>query len=151
MTEGADDGLALEEIADCAWLLRFDDAISREVNERVHAAARALRSAALPGVVDIVPAYSSLAVVFDEPTVESRDALAERVYELAGLQRVERRDLQHVHRRPERLPHDRDASAGHQDLHLRQHAEPAAQLQLIASGPGRRRALPALAPGPFGV
>src|SRR5688572_24555269 len=75
--------LALEEIADCAWLLRFDGAISRDVNERVHAAARALRGAALPGVVDIVPAYSSLAVVFDEPTVESRDTLAERVYELA--------------------------------------------------------------------
>ena len=83
MSQGSDADLALEEIADCAWLLRFDDAISREVNERVHAAARALRSAALPGVVDIVPAYSSLAVLFDEPSVESRDALAERVYELA--------------------------------------------------------------------
>ena len=77
------DDVNLEEIADCAWLLRFDDSISREANERVHAAARALRGAALPGVVDIVPAYSSLAVVFDEPTVESRDALAERVYALA--------------------------------------------------------------------
>lgn len=78
-----DNHVALEEIADCAWLLRFDESISREVNERVHAAARALRGAALPGVVDVVPAYSSLAVVFDEPSVESRDALAERVYELA--------------------------------------------------------------------
>lgn len=83
MTDLEPDPFVLEEIADCAWLLRFDGAISRETNERVHAAARALRAATLPGVVDVVPAYASIAVVFDEPSVESRDALAERVYELA--------------------------------------------------------------------
>lgn len=83
MAPDPDDALALEEIADCAWLLRFGGAIDRGTNERVHAAARALRGAALPGVVDVVPAYSSLAVVFDQPAVSDRDALAERVYELA--------------------------------------------------------------------
>lgn len=88
MDEADDDAPALEEIADFAWILRYaprpDDAPERDVNERVHAAARALRAAALPGVVDIVPAYASLAVVFDEPSVDSRDALAERVFELAS-------------------------------------------------------------------
>src|SRR5687768_7859561 len=83
MEEEPDDTLVLEEIADCAWLLRFGGAITRATNERVHATARALRNAALPGVVDVVPAYSSLAVVFDEPSVENRDALAEQIYELA--------------------------------------------------------------------
>ncbi|HVF34676.1 MAG TPA: 5-oxoprolinase subunit PxpB [Candidatus Saccharimonadia bacterium] len=83
MAASDDDGFGLEEIADCAWLVRFDGGLSRETNERVHAAARAMRAARLPGVVDIVPAYASIAVVFDEPSVDSRDALAERVYELA--------------------------------------------------------------------
>ncbi len=78
-----DAGFTLEEVAECAWLVRFDGPISRETNERVHAAARALRAAALPGVVDVVPAYISIAVVFDEPSLFDRDALAARVYELA--------------------------------------------------------------------
>lgn len=52
----------LEIIAEDALLLRFGDRIDAAINARVHAAARALRQAALPGVVDIAPAYASLLV-----------------------------------------------------------------------------------------
>lgn len=55
----------VEPLAEDALLLRFGDAIDAETNARVHAAAHALREAALPGVIDVAPAYASLLVRFD--------------------------------------------------------------------------------------
>ena len=46
-------------------LIRVGDAIDVATSARVHAAASALHAAGLPGVVDIVPAYATLAVHFD--------------------------------------------------------------------------------------
>ena len=57
--------LAIEPLAEDALLLRFGDGIDIGVNARVHAAARALRTAALPGIVDIAPAYATLLLRFD--------------------------------------------------------------------------------------
>lgn len=53
---------ALEAIAEDTLLLRFGDRIDAAINARVHAAAGALRQAALPGVIDIAPAFASLLV-----------------------------------------------------------------------------------------
>lgn len=50
----------LEALSEDAWLLRFGDTIDVATNARVQAAAHALRAAALPGVIDIAPAYASL-------------------------------------------------------------------------------------------
>lgn len=58
-------GFVIEPLSEDALLLRFGDSIDPAVNARVHAAARALRDAALPGVTDIAPAYASLLVRFD--------------------------------------------------------------------------------------
>lgn len=55
----------LEAISEDALLLRFGDRIDAAINARVHAAARTLRTAALPGVVDIAPAFASLLVRFE--------------------------------------------------------------------------------------
>lgn len=55
----------IEPLSEDALLLRFGAAIDPFSNARVHAAARALREAALPGVTDIAPAYASLLVRFD--------------------------------------------------------------------------------------
>lgn len=55
----------IEPISEDALLLRFGNAIDPAINARVHMAARALRDAALAGVVDIAPAYASLLVRFD--------------------------------------------------------------------------------------
>jgi len=44
---------------------RFGTTIDEGVNARVHAAARALRQVAIPGVREIVPAYVGLAVEYD--------------------------------------------------------------------------------------
>ena len=55
----------VEFLGDRALLLRFGERIDAGLNARVHAAAQALRDAALPGLRDIVPAYASLAVHYD--------------------------------------------------------------------------------------
>lgn len=56
---------AIEPLAEDALLLRFGDGIDMDINARVHAAARALRAAHLPGLIDIAPAYATLLVRFD--------------------------------------------------------------------------------------
>lgn len=61
--------LCVETLAEDALLLRFGDGIGIATNARVHAAARALREANLPGVVDIAPAYATLLVRFDPEMV----------------------------------------------------------------------------------
>jgi KipI family sensor histidine kinase inhibitor len=59
------DDCAIEPLGESALLLRFGQVIERALNERVHAAAAALRAAALPGIEDIAPAYASLLLRFD--------------------------------------------------------------------------------------
>ncbi len=54
-----------EPLAEDALLLRFGESIDAAVNARVQLAARKLRAANLPGVVDIAPAYASLLLRFD--------------------------------------------------------------------------------------
>ena len=55
---------SIEPLAEGALLLRFGDGIDIGINTRVHAAARVLHGANLPGIIDIAPAYASLLVQF---------------------------------------------------------------------------------------
>ncbi len=48
-----------------ALLLQWDERVDARLNAAVHAAATIVRSAALPGVHELVPAYASLLVRFD--------------------------------------------------------------------------------------
>lgn len=52
-------------LGDRALLLRLGTGIDIELNARAHALAAILRAADLPGVLDIVPAYASVAVHYD--------------------------------------------------------------------------------------
>ncbi|MCQ4164960.1 5-oxoprolinase subunit PxpB [Tahibacter harae] len=54
-----------EALGDSAVLLHFGEAIDAAVNARVHAAARHIAALQLPGIVELVPAYASLAVQLD--------------------------------------------------------------------------------------
>lgn len=65
---------AIEELGDSALLLQFGDTIDAALNARVHAAASAVAALTLPGIVEIVPAYASLAVVFDAAAWQGDDA-----------------------------------------------------------------------------
>jgi KipI family sensor histidine kinase inhibitor len=65
MSEAAGRDLSIELLGETALLLRFGDGLDAAINARVHAAARALRAAKLPGIVDVAPAYATLLVRFD--------------------------------------------------------------------------------------
>lgn len=56
---------SVEPLSEDALLLRFGNSIDPAINVRVHAAARALRGANLPGITDVAPAYATLLVRFD--------------------------------------------------------------------------------------
>lgn len=64
----------IEPLAEDTLLLRFGEGIDIGVNARVHAVARALRTAAVPGIVDIAPAYATLLVRFNPFTWISEEA-----------------------------------------------------------------------------
>ncbi|HEX7917011.1 carboxyltransferase domain-containing protein, partial [Rudaea sp.] len=57
--------IGIEWLGDRALLLRVGTGIDGALNACVHAVARALHAAQLPGVIDIVPAYASVAVHYD--------------------------------------------------------------------------------------
>ena len=56
---------AIEPLGDGALLLHFGDGIDGATSARVHEAAQAIAARQLPGIVELVPAYASLAVLFD--------------------------------------------------------------------------------------
>ena len=62
MTRRADAGVSIEPLGESALLIRIGDGLDVATSTRVHAAANALHAAGLPGVVDIVPAYATLAM-----------------------------------------------------------------------------------------
>ncbi len=81
---GAD--CAIEPLGESALLLRFGQVIERALNDRVHAAAAALRAAALPGIEDIAPAYASLLLRFDPRSWPDALLLAAAVREVLARQ-----------------------------------------------------------------
>ncbi|MBN8482298.1 MAG: 5-oxoprolinase subunit PxpB [Xanthomonadales bacterium] len=64
----AAEAVEFEPLGESMLLVRFGDAIDVDTTQRVHAAAKVLRAAALPGLHDLVPAYASLGVAFDAST-----------------------------------------------------------------------------------
>lgn len=67
---------AIERLGDGALLLRFGDHIDATVNRRVHACAQALRACAPPWLLDLTPAYASLAVHVDVARIDRNDPLS---------------------------------------------------------------------------
>ena len=55
----------VESWSEDALLLRFGESIDIALNAEVHAAARVLSAAELPGVLDVAPAYASILLRFD--------------------------------------------------------------------------------------
>lgn len=72
---------SIEPLAEDALLLRFGDGIDIATNARVHAAARAVRAAKLPGIIDVAPAYSTLLLRFDAFAWPGKNGLDERPHE----------------------------------------------------------------------
>lgn len=57
--------VAVETLGQDTVLLHFGQGLDAAVNARVHDALGVIRAAALPGIVELVPAFASLAVQFD--------------------------------------------------------------------------------------
>lgn len=52
-------------VGDAGLLVQFGDKIDRETNLRVHELVQALEAARHPGIIEIIPAYSSLLINYD--------------------------------------------------------------------------------------
>lgn len=52
-------------LGESALIVRWDNRIDRMINHQVNRLAKTLRAKPFPGLVDLVPAYSSLAVLYD--------------------------------------------------------------------------------------
>ena len=63
---------------DRAMVVELGDSISPETNRRVHGLVLALESRALPGIVDLVPTYRSLLVLYN-PLLSSFESLRELI------------------------------------------------------------------------
>lgn len=66
---------AVESLGQDTVLLHFGQGLDLAANARVHAAAALIRAAGLPGVVELVPAFASLAVQFDATAWSGGDEL----------------------------------------------------------------------------
>lgn len=60
--------VAVETLGQDTVLLHFGQGLDAAVNARVHDALAVIRAADLPGIVELVPAFASLAVQFDADT-----------------------------------------------------------------------------------
>lgn len=80
---------------DAALVVELGDRIDREVSERVTALADAMRGAAIPGVVELVPTFRSLLVHYD-PLVLGFPDIAGHARELLAAVRVGERRLRLV-------------------------------------------------------
>ena len=83
---------------DMAMVMEFGDAISPEINRRVHDMTNAIEKAAVPGVFDLVPTYRSLLVYYD-PTKTSAADLQTRLEQMEldiGERSLEKPRIVHV-------------------------------------------------------
>lgn len=76
-------GITIRPVAESGLLVALGDAIDETIVARVMALTGAIDAAALPGVVDVVPSYTTLLLSFD-PAVADGEELSEAVRRLAA-------------------------------------------------------------------
>ncbi|AFL95839.1 allophanate hydrolase subunit 1 [Thermococcus cleftensis] len=62
--------MKVKPLGDSALLISFGEVINEGINDRVHALARAIEKAGFEWLVEVVPAYSSLAVIYDPTLID---------------------------------------------------------------------------------
>ena len=72
-------------LGDCALQITLGARLGDATNAKVHALARRIRAAALPGLRDLVPAYTTLTVHYD-PQMWTHDALSRALTALLAAQ-----------------------------------------------------------------
>jgi inhibitor of KinA len=84
-----EDPITIAPLGDDALIVQFADTISWDVGVRVHTAAARVRALGLDSVTDVVPAYTTLAVYFDDGA--SFDTIASAVSSVVSLDGIEER------------------------------------------------------------
>jgi len=75
-------------MGDRGLLLEFGDEISREINEKVRRMALAIQAEAMEGIVETVPTYRSLLIIYN-PVILPIEDLKERLIQIEeGLQQI---------------------------------------------------------------
>ncbi|MEA2575688.1 MAG: hypothetical protein QOH93_2986, partial [Chloroflexia bacterium] len=62
--------VAIDQMGEAALLVTLGDGISPSQNDSVHRLAHSLRHLDLPGIIDLVPAYASLLVTYDDTVID---------------------------------------------------------------------------------
>lgn len=75
--------LRIAPLGDNAVIMTFGEMISREVAAHVRSVTGAITAQAIHGIVDVVPAYTTIAVYFD-PAITSRDDLMPLLVGICG-------------------------------------------------------------------
>ena len=73
--------------ADTAITVQFEKKISDEINGYVTALAEVLQGSAIPGVIELIPTFSSLTVLYDCSVIKAKE-LKDKLAELIGGMRV---------------------------------------------------------------
>jgi KipI family sensor histidine kinase inhibitor len=75
-------------MGDRGFLLEFGDGISREINEKVRRMALAIQAEAIEGIVETVPTYRSLLIIYNPGILSIKD-LGRRLVQIEeGLQQI---------------------------------------------------------------
>src|SRR5215217_3541209 len=82
MSEAQSRAPAVSLLGESALLVTFPNRISEQVNSRVHHVAESLRRRAIRGVIELVPAYTTLLVTFD-PAYSSAEELTQIIGTIA--------------------------------------------------------------------
>ncbi len=75
----------VQPLGDSGLLVSWGNVISRELNDKVIALMKALQDKPFEGMIDCVPAYSSLAVLYDVALIDWRKGESASVYEFVKL------------------------------------------------------------------
>lgn len=101
-----DDNIRIFSLGDSALTVSFGNHVSVELNEKVRMLAAAIEKNPFEGLIEIVPAYSSLSVFYDAVKVRNRfrefstafeavRAIARsKLYDLVELREIERRTVE---------------------------------------------------------
>ncbi len=77
-------------LGDSAITVDFGNCINEDINKEVIARFNQLQQQPLPGMIEVVPAYSSLTVYYDVPALKKKVTAGQTVYEFMKLQIEER-------------------------------------------------------------
>lgn len=72
----------ISPLGDAALIINFENVVSEEINKKVFRLFYSVKNISIPGVKDVVPAYSSLAIHYNVVEVKHKDAANRTAYDI---------------------------------------------------------------------